>query len=99
MDEKFTCQCYDSFVLEETKWRLIENKWQNIFRDFSFTNDKKIQHDEKCYSGVLADYLFLLHADISEGIKYCIYENAYYSVKFRRSGNLIHIYVTPVVKL
>ena len=81
-----------NFITEKTQWRIIDDHWTNVYRDFH--QDKNV-HSSTLYNGVLADYLWLVGFDIPDSINYCLAENSEYELKFRKLGGMITIFLRP----
>ena len=81
------------FLTEKTIWRIVDSHWINIERIFI---NAKHEESHELYSGVLADYLWLIGFDIPDCIQYCLAENDEYKLKFRKHGGLITIFINPL---
>lgn len=81
-----------NFICEKTEWRIVDGHWINVYRDFQINN---IEHNSTLYDGCLADYLWLVGFDIPETINYCLAENSEYTLKFRKFGGKITVYLRP----
>lgn len=81
------------FETEHTIWRIVDNHWVNVSREFVL--NKNVRNTD-LFSGVLADYLWMIGFDIPETIMYCIAENSDTYMKFRRYGGNIDIFIRPL---
>lgn len=81
-----------NFKQEVTKWRCVDSHWVNIEREFT-ASDGTI--NKTLLNGTLADYMFIIGMDIPDYINYCLAEVSDVSMKFRKFGGTITIYLQP----
>lgn len=83
------------FDVEHTKWLLCGNVWKNVFREMVAGN-KVVSTNLLDYC--LADYLFFCGFEFDETIEYCLAKNydTCASIKYRVSGGLVEIFVSPI---
>lgn len=72
---------YDKVSPYHSLWRIVDDHWLCV-------NDSDIKD-------TLSHYLWIHGFDIPADITYCLAENERYKLKFRQSGGLISVFISP----